>query len=150
MLDVICYHAVPLLKLTTIAVDYYKSMPSIHRFTEIPSLFIFKVLPIFRIKKAIYTGRWEHIMGLSSYVQAVGTAVVLLEPFTKASYNVLDLSKQQWTLTSPNFPNISVPGKVPSHAHVDLYAANIISDPYVLGDAWRVRLWLINVATFTV
>jgi beta-mannosidase len=63
---------------------------------------------------------------------AAGTAGVLLAQVEKASYNVLDLSKQQWTLTSPNFPNISVPGTVPSHAHVDLYAANIISDPYVV------------------
>lgn len=74
-------------------------------------------------------------MGLSSYMQAAGMTGVLLAQFAKASYNVFDLSKQQWTLTSPNFPNISVPGKVPSHAHVDLYAANIISDPYVLADA---------------
>lgn len=79
-------------------------------------------------------------MGLSSYVQAAGTAAVLLTKFAKASCNILDLSKQQWTLISPNFPNISVPGKVPSHAHVDLYAANIISDPYVLVDAWNGRV----------
>lgn len=74
-------------------------------------------------------------MGLSSYTRAVGTTGVLLAQVAKASYNVLDLSTQQWTLTSPNFPNISVPGKVPSHAHVDLYAANIISDPYVMPEA---------------
>jgi beta-mannosidase len=78
-------------------------------------------------------------MGLSSYIQAAGTTGVLLAQFAKASYNVLDLSNQQWTLTSPNFPNISVPGKVPSHAHVDLYAANIINDPYVMAEAYNGR-----------
>lgn len=74
-------------------------------------------------------------MGLSLYIQAVGATGVLLAQSAKASCNVLDLSEQQWTLTSPNFPNISVPGKVPSHAHVDLYAANIISDPYAMAEA---------------
>ena len=38
---------------------------------------------------------------------------------------VLDLSAVQWTLTSPNFTNISVPAKIPSQAHLDLYAAKV-------------------------
>lgn len=70
-------------------------------------------------------------MRLDSSIVTVGTTVAVLAQLAVAGKNVIDLSKQEWTLTSPNFNNISVPGKVPSHAHVDLYAANIISDPYV-------------------
>ena len=63
--------------------------------------------------------------------------VVLFSQLAAAAHNVIDLSQQKWTLTSPNHENISVAGKVPSHAHVDLYAANVISDPYVMAD----RFW---------
>ena len=43
--------------------------------------------------------------------------------------NVIDLSKSEWKLTNPPYNNISVPGAVPSQAHLDLYAAGVISDP---------------------
>jgi hypothetical protein len=33
---------------------------------------------------------------------------------TAASYNVLDLSKSQWTVSNPDL-NVSVPGSLPSH-----------------------------------
>lgn len=69
---------------------------------------------------------------LSSFVKTATAAAGLLAQQMTAAHVVLDLSKQKWTLTSPNFKNISVPGKVPSHVHVDLYAANIIDNPYVL------------------
>ncbi len=47
---------------------------------------------------------------------------------------VLDLGRSKWTLQNSN-GSINVPGSVPSQAHLDLYAANIIPDPYVgLGD----------------
>lgn len=42
---------------------------------------------------------------------------------------VLDLSQSSWTLSNPGL-NISVPGSLPSHAHLDLYAAQVIGDPY--------------------
>lgn len=44
--------------------------------------------------------------------------------------NVLDASNQQWTLENQD-RNISVAGQVPSHVHLDLYAAQVIDDPYV-------------------
>lgn len=45
------------------------------------------------------------------------------------SQNIIDLSGSDWTLE--NLPlNISVPGSVPSQAHLDLYAAQVIGDPY--------------------
>ena len=43
--------------------------------------------------------------------------------------NVIDLSKSEWKLTNPPYNNISVAGTVPSQAHLDLYAAGVISDP---------------------
>jgi beta-mannosidase len=46
-----------------------------------------------------------------------------------ASQKVVDLSQNAWTLQ--NLPlNISVPGSVPSQAHLDLFAAQVIGDPY--------------------
>jgi beta-mannosidase len=45
-----------------------------------------------------------------------------------AASSILDLSSQNWTLSNPGL-NISVPGSVPSHAHLDLYASSVISDP---------------------
>ncbi|PSN73172.1 glycoside hydrolase family 2 protein [Corynespora cassiicola Philippines] len=48
---------------------------------------------------------------------------------------VLDLSALEWTLTSPNFSYISVPGHIPSQVHLDLYNAKVIGDPlYGLND----------------
>lgn len=45
------------------------------------------------------------------------------------SQKVIDLSASNWSLE--NLPlKISVPGSVPSQAHLDLYAAQVIGDPY--------------------
>ena len=49
--------------------------------------------------------------------------------------NVVDLTAQKWTLTSPNHPDIKVPATIPSQAHVDLYKAGLITDPYVPDEA---------------
>ena len=38
---------------------------------------------------------------------------------------ILDLSSLAWTLSSPNFSYISVPGRVPSQVHLDLRAAKV-------------------------
>lgn len=46
-----------------------------------------------------------------------------------ATNNIVDLSSQKWTLSNAPY-NISVPGKVPSHVPLDLYAAQVIGDPY--------------------
>jgi beta-mannosidase len=44
---------------------------------------------------------------------------------------IFDLSESNWTLTSPgNESFVGIEGKVPSQAHLDLYAAGVISDPY--------------------
>jgi beta-mannosidase len=74
------------------------------------------------------------IMGLILPGKKTRVGVALFVQLAAAAHNVIDLSQQQWTLTSPDYENITVAGKVPSHAHVDLYEANIISDPYVMVD----------------
>lgn len=73
-------------------------------------------------------------MGLILPGKKTRVGVALFVQLAAAAHNVIDLSQQQWTLTSPDYENITVAGKVPSHAHVDLYEANIISDPYVMVD----------------
>lgn len=46
-----------------------------------------------------------------------------------ATQNVVELSQTTWALQNLDL-NVSVPGKVPSQAHLDLYAAQVIGDPY--------------------
>lgn len=48
---------------------------------------------------------------------------------TAAAKNIVDLSTQNWILHSDEF-NISVRGNVPSHVHLDLYAAQVVGDLY--------------------
>lgn len=59
------------------------------------------------------------------------TQSILVASLATYSYSqqVLDLSTVAWTVTSPNFTYLSVPGKIPSQAHLDLYAAQVIGDP---------------------
>ena len=60
----------------------------------------------------------------------IAFTALLLTP-SVLSQNVIDLSGTDWTLE--NLPlNISVSGSVPSQAHLDLYAAQVISDPYAV------------------
>lgn len=45
--------------------------------------------------------------------------------------HVVDLTGDGWTVSSKAL-NISVPGHLPSQAHLDLYAANVIGEYYDL------------------
>ena len=57
--------------------------------------------------------------------------IALLLTTSVLSQSVIDLSRTSWTLE--NLPlNISVPGSVPSQVHLDLYAAQVIGDPYAV------------------
>jgi beta-mannosidase len=82
---------------------------------------------------ALYTLGVGTIMRISSLLQAAafplfGSAVLENSP------KVFDLSGAKWRLSSSIY-NISVPGSVPSQAHLDLYNAGVIPDPYFgLGD----------------
>lgn len=56
-------------------------------------------------------------------------AVAVFFATSVVSQKVIELSESHWTLE--NLPlNITVPGAVPSQAHLDLYAAQVIGDPY--------------------
>lgn len=58
----------------------------------------------------------------------------LLSTSASVYATVFDLGASKWTLQNSN-GSISIPGFVPSQAHLDLYAAKIIPDPYFgLGD----------------
>ena len=48
---------------------------------------------------------------------------------TALSQSVVNLHQLNWTVSDPG-SNISVPGGFPSQAHLDLYAAGVITDPY--------------------
>lgn len=58
------------------------------------------------------------------------------------SQKVIDLSGNDWTLESLPL-NINVPGSVPSQAHLDLYAAQVIGDPYYGLNDFNLR-WIAN------
>ena len=62
---------------------------------------------------------------------AVTTLVVAHAPKLAIAITVLDLSEQKWLLENP-LMNISVPGKIPSYVHLDLYASQVIGDPCVI------------------
>ena len=57
------------------------------------------------------------------------------------SQNIIPLSGSSWTLSNPSL-NISVPAHLPSQAHLDLYAAQVIGDPYYGLNDFNLR-WVI-------
>lgn len=63
---------------------------------------------------------WKQIL-LSALPSALPSAL---------GQNVIDLSGDGWTVSSSAL-NISVPGHVPSHAHLDLLAAGVIGESTV-------------------
>jgi len=57
-------------------------------------------------------------------------ALLLTLMFALASAkHVIHLSDNDWTLSNKAL-NITVPGSLPSQAHLDLFAAGVIGDPY--------------------
>ncbi|KAB8349490.1 hypothetical protein FH972_023516 [Carpinus fangiana] len=67
-------------------------------------------------------------------------------PALAAAQTVLDLTQVPWTLTEPTH-NISIVGKVPSQAHLDLLAAGVIEEPTYGQNEIKDR-WVAN-ANFT-
>ncbi|KAJ9492869.1 hypothetical protein VN97_g362 [Penicillium thymicola] len=61
---------------------------------------------------------------------------------TTLGQNILDLSGDGWTVSSKAL-NVSVPGRVPSQAHLDLLAANIIDEPYYGLNDFDLR-WIVD------
>lgn len=60
-------------------------------------------------------------------IVTLGVSLLAISP--SSATNIVDLSEQNWTLSNAPY-NISVPGKVPSHVHLDLFSAGVIEDPY--------------------
>ena len=57
-------------------------------------------------------------------------SLLLALPFVLASAkHITNLSETTWTLSN-DLLNISVPARLPSQAHLDLFAAGVIGDPY--------------------
>lgn len=46
---------------------------------------------------------------------------------SSSAQHIVDLGDAKWTVS--NGVNATVPGKLPSQAHLDLYAAGVIDDP---------------------
>ena len=63
---------------------------------------------------------------LSTSLIAVAAASIL--PFA-SSNKVISLEGNGWTLSNPSL-NVSVPAHLPSQAHLDLYANQVIGNPY--------------------
>lgn len=57
--------------------------------------------------------------------------VVLPSSLPALAQTVIDLSGDGWTVSS-NALNISIPGRVPSQAHLDLFAAGVIGEFFFL------------------
>ena len=61
---------------------------------------------------------------------SLSTTALLASSHVLAS-KVFDLSEANWTLTSPGNDSVkAVKGQVPSQVHLDLFAADVIPDPY--------------------
>ena len=58
-----------------------------------------------------------------------------------ASQKVIDLTGSDWTLNNLDVYNISVPASLPSQAHLDLWAAQVIGDPYYYLNDFNLR-WI--------
>ena len=72
----------------------------------------------------------------SDVVKMLRTFTLLLPllAFARAA-SVMSLNGDGWTLTSPQYPRVSVPATVPSQQYLDLMKANAITDPlYGLGE----------------
>ena len=57
------------------------------------------------------------------------SSLVALPLALASAKHITNLSETSWTLSN-NALNISVPGSLPSQAHLDLFAAGVIGDPY--------------------
>ncbi|KAI1005808.1 Beta-mannosidase A [Podosphaera aphanis] len=53
--------------------------------------------------------------------------------------SIQDLCENEWSLTSPTYAGISVPGSVPGHVHLDLMAAGVIPDPLFGNNDYELR-----------
>jgi len=62
------------------------------------------------------------------YTMFIGVVAFLGFFAVVTSKNIVDLGDERWILQNPSL-NISVPGSVPSHAHLDLLKDKVIDEP---------------------
>ena len=74
------------------------------------------------------------------YSRAATAAAACLMPLVSAK-KVVNLVGNDWTLSNDGL-NISVPAHLPSQAHLDLYAQDVIGDPYHSLNDFNLR-WVI-------
>ncbi|KIW06424.1 uncharacterized protein PV09_02872 [Verruconis gallopava] len=67
---------------------------------------------------------------------------------TVQTITVFDLSKLVWTVGNEAL-NISVPGSLPSHVHLDLFKARVINDPYFGLNDFNLRWIALNNWTYS-
>lgn len=77
---------------------------------------------------------------------AVSLLALLLQ--SASAHNVVSLVGDGWTLSSPSL-NVSVPARVPSVAHLDLYREQVIGDPYYGLNDFNLRWVVWNNWTYT-
>jgi len=76
------------------------------------------------------------------YLWKLALAVLPSTFHTALSQHIVDLGGDGWTVSSKAL-NVSAPGRLPSQVHLDLYAANIIDDPYLGLNDFNLR-WIAN------
>ncbi|KAL1305082.1 hypothetical protein AAFC00_002016 [Neodothiora populina] len=82
-------------------------------------------------------------MGRTSIV--LGVSLLSLQA---SSQTAISLSGSDWTLSNPSL-NISCPASLPSQAHLDLYAGQVIGDPYYGLNDFNLRWIALNNWTYT-
>ncbi|KAK4547881.1 hypothetical protein LTR36_010600 [Oleoguttula mirabilis] len=81
------------------------------------------------------------------FLTSAGSAAAYLLPLISAQ-KVISLAGDAWTLSNPSL-NISVPAHLPSQAHLDLYANQVIGNPYYGLNDFNLRWVAWNNWTYT-
>lgn len=81
------------------------------------------------------------------YYEAATAVAALLVPLASAE-KVISLVGKDWTVSNDAL-NVSVPAHLPSQAHLDLYAQEVIGDPYHNLNDFNLRWVALNNWTYT-
>lgn len=83
---------------------------------------------------------YNYIGAMARYCSKLLMGLLLLT--NGSGQSISDLSQLNWTVRDPG-NNVSVPGNFPSQAHLDLYEAEVIGDPYYRLNEFDQR-WVAN------
>lgn len=73
---------------------------------------------------------WHATMKFATTSLALFAGLAVASGHQPKAPQIIDLGGSEWTLSSKP-PNVTVPGFVPSHVHLDLLKAGVIDDPLV-------------------